>query len=193
MEQVQTIKYNRVSLLSIAILIVLTWGFYRTYIIFFPSFEGFQFVHHFHGATMLLWMAILVVQPWLMSQNKFRIHKAIGKSTFVLAPILMVSIFLVARMTYHNNLKTLPTYAGCCCHHRPEHPSNCHLRNPLWTSHRQQIANLLPYALHDRYRSSDDRAWSGSHPARQFPGSSGHGYIYYTCCCCLACHCIPHR
>jgi hypothetical protein len=105
----QTQKYDRVSLLSILILIVLTWGFYRTYIAFFPSFEGFQFVQHFHGAIMLLWMGILIVQPWLMSRKKFGIHKVIGKASFLIAPILMVSIFLVSRMTYYNNLKALPT------------------------------------------------------------------------------------
>lgn len=102
-------KYDRISLLSIAVLIVLTWGFYRTYIMFFPSFEGFQFAQHFHGAIMLLWMGILIVQPWLMARKKFNIHKAIGKASFVIAPILMVSIFLVSRMTYHNNLKALPS------------------------------------------------------------------------------------
>jgi hypothetical protein len=58
---------------------------------------------------MLLWMAILIVQPWLISRNKFMIHRAIGKATLVLAPILMASIFLVSRMTFHNNLKVLPT------------------------------------------------------------------------------------
>lgn len=109
MEQAHAVKYDRISLLSIAILLVLTWGFYRTYIMFFPSFEGFHFVQHFHGAIMVLWMAILVVQPWLMSRKKLGIHKAIGKASFVIAPILMVSIFLVSRMTFHNNLNTLPT------------------------------------------------------------------------------------
>lgn len=109
MEQTHAVKYDRISLLSIAILLVLTWGFYRTYIIFFPSFEGFQFVQHFHGGIMLLWMTILVVQPLLMSRKKFALHKAIGKASFVIAPILMVSIFLVSRMTFHNNLNTLPT------------------------------------------------------------------------------------
>jgi hypothetical protein len=100
----QTPKYDRVSLLSIAILLVLTWGFYKTYIILFPSFEGFQFVHHFHGAIMLLWIGALIIQPWLISRKKYRIHKAIGKISFVLAPILMISIFLVSRNTFHLTL-----------------------------------------------------------------------------------------
>jgi hypothetical protein len=102
-------KHDWVSLLSIVILLVLTWGFYRTYIVFFPSFEGFQFAQHFHGGIMLLWMVILIVQPLLIARNKFTLHRAIGKATFVVAPILMTSIFLVSRMTYHNNLKVLPT------------------------------------------------------------------------------------
>lgn len=97
-------KYDRISLLSISILLVLTWGFYKTYIILFPSFEGFQFVHHFHGAIMLLWIGALIIQPWLISRKKYRIHKAIGKASFVLAPILMISIFLVSRNTFHLTL-----------------------------------------------------------------------------------------
>lgn len=109
MQQVQTQDYNRASLISLAILIVLTWGFYRTYIMFFPTFEGFQPVHHFHGAILLLWIALLITQPWLMSQKKLRIHKAIGRISFALAPLVMLSIFLVSRITYYGNLQTLPT------------------------------------------------------------------------------------
>src|SRR5690606_28648445 len=108
MQQVQAQDYNRASLISLAILIVLTWGFYRTYIMFFPAFEGFQRVHHIHGAIMLLWIALLITQPWLMSRKKYRIHKAIGRVSFVLAPLVMLSIFLVSRITYYGNLQTLP-------------------------------------------------------------------------------------
>lgn len=100
--------YDRISLLSIAILLVLTWGFYRTYLVLFPSFEGFVFVHHFHGAIMLLWMGCLIIQPWLITRKKHRLHRAIGKMSFVLAPILMFSIFLVSKATFHTNLNAFP-------------------------------------------------------------------------------------
>ncbi|MFM7430867.1 MAG: hypothetical protein ACKO1F_13315 [Flammeovirgaceae bacterium] len=108
MEQTQSINYNKVSLLSIAILIVLIWGFYRTYIAFFPSFEGFLFIQHFHGVIMLLWMLMLIAQPLLIARRKNKLHKTIGKFSYVLAPILMVSIFLVSRMTFYRNLEVLP-------------------------------------------------------------------------------------
>ncbi|MBL7856604.1 MAG: hypothetical protein JNM57_02870 [Cyclobacteriaceae bacterium] len=109
METTQPIKYDRLSLLSLAILIILTWGFYRTYIMFFPSFEGFQFIQHFHGVIMLLWMIMLIVQPLLIARKKNQLHKTIGKISYVIAPLLMVSIFLVSRLTYHKNLEALPT------------------------------------------------------------------------------------
>jgi hypothetical protein len=104
MEQTQTARYDRASLLSIGILLVLLWGFYRTYIVFFPSFEGFEFVQHFHGVMMTLWMACLIAQPLLISRKKHRVHKLIGKISFVLAPLLMISIFGVSRMTFERNL-----------------------------------------------------------------------------------------
>ena len=108
MQQIHTQEYTKASLLSLAILVVLTWGFYRTYIVFFPSFDGFQPVHHFHGAILLLWIALLILQPLLMSRKKHHIHRMVGKVSFVLAPLVMLSIFLVSRVTYYNNLQILP-------------------------------------------------------------------------------------
>ena len=109
MEQVQTQTYHRVSLFSLVILVVLTWGFYRTYIVFFPAFEGFQPVHHFHGAIMLLWIGLLIIQPWLMSRKKYRIHKSVGRASFVIAPLVMVSIFMVSKVKYEINLQRMAT------------------------------------------------------------------------------------
>jgi hypothetical protein len=109
MQRVQAHEYNRASLIGIAILMILTWGFYRTYLVFFPTFEGFQFVQHFHGAIMVLWMALLIIQPWLMSRKKHGIHRAIGKVTFILAPLVVLSIFLITKAMYHANLQRLPS------------------------------------------------------------------------------------
>lgn len=108
MKQVHAQDYNRASLIAIGILIILTVGFYRTYLVFFPTFEGLQFVHHVHGAIMLLWIGLLIVQPWLVSQKKFGVHRAIGKLSFVLAPLVFLCILMVSRFTYYANLQRLP-------------------------------------------------------------------------------------
>ncbi len=108
MERSQAIPYRGVSLFFIFILALLTWGFYKTYIIFFPSFTGFNNVQHFHGAMMMTWMIILITQPMLIRSGKVSIHRAIGKLSYVLAPLLVVSIFLVSRMVYQRPEPVLP-------------------------------------------------------------------------------------
>ncbi len=108
MEQSQAISYSRVSLFFVFILGLLTWGFYKTYIIFFPSFTGFNNVQHFHGAMMMTWMIILITQPLLIRSGKVSIHRAIGKMTYVIAPLLVVSLFLVSRMVYQRPEPVVP-------------------------------------------------------------------------------------
>ena len=49
---------------------------------------------------MMIWMAMLIVQPLLIRFNKVSIHRIIGKLSFVIAPLLVVSIFLVTKMVY---------------------------------------------------------------------------------------------
>ena len=111
MQKTNTNYYIPISLFFVAILGVLFWGFHKTYTVFFPDFKGFQFVQHLHGALMLAWVLCLIVQPLFIRFNKVHIHRIIGKSTYVLAPLLSFSIFLVSRMVYLRTLSTGHTQA----------------------------------------------------------------------------------
>jgi hypothetical protein len=111
MQKNTSIPYGYISAFFVLILIVLAWGFHRTYTIYFPHFKGFKFAQHFHGAIMLLWMFILIAQPLLIRYNKVQIHRAIGKFTYILAPVLFVALFLVSRMVYLRTLSTGGTQA----------------------------------------------------------------------------------
>ncbi|MGC3945864.1 MAG: hypothetical protein QM762_15295 [Chryseolinea sp.] len=105
MQTVQPSSYTRSSVIACAILLVLLWGFHRTYTVFFPSFEGFLFVQHFHGFMMLLWMGMLIVQPLLIASRKQRIHKLVGSASYVIAPLVMLSIYLVSGMVFSRNIE----------------------------------------------------------------------------------------
>lgn len=109
MEQTLQRKARNASLLSVAVLLILIWGFYRTYIMHFPAFEGFIFVQHFHGVILLVWMVCLIVQPLLIQRKQMNIHRMIGKFSFILAPLLVISILLVSKMTYLRNLEAMPS------------------------------------------------------------------------------------
>lgn len=45
--------YKNVGLFFIFILLVVVWGFYRTYFGLFPNFTGITTLQHFHGAMLL--------------------------------------------------------------------------------------------------------------------------------------------
>ncbi|MBL8522143.1 MAG: hypothetical protein JNN20_00495 [Betaproteobacteria bacterium] len=51
---------------------------------------------HFHVATMLVWMCLLIVQPLLMRAGRRDVHRAIGKTTWLLMPLVLVSSVLLA-------------------------------------------------------------------------------------------------
>ena len=97
-------KYRNISFFCIAILAVLHWGFYRTYIQFFPDFKGFKVVHHIHGTLMLLWVLLLIVQPFLISMKRYALHRTVGKSSYILAPLVTLSIFMVSGAGFHKML-----------------------------------------------------------------------------------------
>jgi hypothetical protein len=100
-------SYRLVSLFFVCILLVLFWGFYRTYFMFFPGFKGFKTTQHFHGLLMLTWMVMLIVQPLLIASGRTALHKMIGKLSYVIAPLMMISIFMVLKMAYFSALEKM--------------------------------------------------------------------------------------
>lgn len=101
MKQAAEFPYRLISSFFILILALITWGFYRTYLVFFPSFKGFSFIHHFHGVVMMIWMMMLIVQPLLIRSGRISIHRVIGKASFLIAPLVVLTIFLTAQLGYY--------------------------------------------------------------------------------------------
>ncbi len=107
MKQSKSIPLGNLSLLFAALLLIVILGFYQTYLVFFPKFQGFNFVQHFHGLMMLLWMMLLIMQPLLIRNKKYQAHRFIGKVSHIVAPLLILSVFLVTKMVYHRSMATL--------------------------------------------------------------------------------------
>ena len=75
------------------ILIPLTFaGFYKTYIGQFPNFEEkIDSFIHFHAIIASLWILLLIIQPLLILNKKYKVHRTIGKFSFILFPLLILS------------------------------------------------------------------------------------------------------
>lgn len=68
---------------------------------FFPSYfqrlSHTDTTHHFHGITATLWLFMLVIQPFLYKNGLLKWHRQLGKFSFLLAPLLVVSSFIMIR------------------------------------------------------------------------------------------------
>ena len=77
-------------------------GFYPTYFAVF--LEPASPIIHVHFTLMAVWIVILMVQPFLFKYKKLSVHRAVGKFTYVLVPVLLASAFLVIRFSYYRFL-----------------------------------------------------------------------------------------
>ncbi|RPE12082.1 hypothetical protein EGT74_00550 [Chitinophaga lutea] len=90
---------------SILLIILVHIGFYKTYISHFPYFKDytvpgrgivhFNAIIHFHGMMMAGWFFLLLVQPVLILKGKIKLHRLAGRMSYVLAPLMLLSMYLV--------------------------------------------------------------------------------------------------
>ncbi|MEN2284214.1 hypothetical protein AAGF08_18870 [Algoriphagus sp. SE2] len=76
------------------------WGFYDSYTSQFPTFENATTVIHIHGALLMAWLVLLVIQPMLIYFKKAKLHRTIGKVSYILGPLIIISMFLVGKGSY---------------------------------------------------------------------------------------------
>jgi hypothetical protein len=104
--QAASINTKAIIVGMVLLFIVLQIGFHPTYIQYFPAFKKFTWLHHVHGALMASWVMLLVVQPVLIHKGRYAAHRFIGKLSYITAPLMIISMFLVLRLTYHNHVLT---------------------------------------------------------------------------------------
>jgi hypothetical protein len=97
-------KTSTAVYLITAITLIALLGFFPTYFSKFPEFEGLKGVHHFHGVMMMSWFGMLIAQPVLIRYKRVDWHKMIGKASYLVAPLVAISIYLVMREEYYDDL-----------------------------------------------------------------------------------------
>lgn len=88
------------------ILIVLAFiGFYTSYLL--VIFQPKAAIIHIHFTLLTLWMLMLVAQPLLIKYKKQSIHRTLGKISYVLVPLVLISSFLIIRFSYYRDIDQL--------------------------------------------------------------------------------------
>ena len=78
----------------IGLLIILVLGFWKSY--FSQLGQGtVHWTHHFHGIAMLAWLFLLITQSWLIRNRKNAGHRALGKTSIIVAPAVVISAVMV--------------------------------------------------------------------------------------------------
>ncbi|NVJ85093.1 MAG: hypothetical protein HWE15_02250 [Algoriphagus sp.] len=77
-------------------------GFFVTYIskITFPQ-PG---IVHIHFILMALWLGMIVSQPLLIRYKKVKAHRSLGKLSYILVPLVIISTWLMMRHSYQVQL-----------------------------------------------------------------------------------------
>jgi hypothetical protein len=92
--------YKNISLFFIAIIAIVFLGFFKTYFGLFPTFNNVTNIQHLHGSLFLLWFLMLIIQPVLIKKRKYKWHRVIGKASYFLVPLIVISIFFIAKEMY---------------------------------------------------------------------------------------------
>jgi len=83
--------YRNISLLFTSVLLVVLAGFWKTYFGLFPGLGAWSVVIHFHAVVLLAWFGMLIAQPLLIQTKRFAAHRTLGRVSYGLVPLVLVS------------------------------------------------------------------------------------------------------
>lgn len=89
-------KFDQLGVYVIVLMIVAWYGFGPSYFQKVLDYAvSFSIYFHLHALFMVTWLLVIFVQPVLIRQGKFKTHRKVGKLTYGLFPIMVVSILLL--------------------------------------------------------------------------------------------------
>lgn len=85
-------SYKRLGYFFLLLIPLVFAGFYKTYIVQFPTFEKIKYNSiHVHAGIAVVWVTLLITQPFLIAGKKFAWHRKLGKLSYVVFPLLILS------------------------------------------------------------------------------------------------------
>lgn len=85
-------SYRNLGYIMILLIPLTFLAFYRSYFGLFPSFgESTTNYIHFHAFIASIWILMLIAQPILIRKRNFELHRRIGKISYLIFPLLILS------------------------------------------------------------------------------------------------------
>lgn len=97
--------YEHVAYFFLILIALIIAGFYKSYFGLFPHFNNnITAITHLHAFVMTLYIILLFVQPLLIRYKNFRAHHLLGKFSYVLVPVIILSFFGMIYKEYNDKL-----------------------------------------------------------------------------------------
>ncbi len=93
--------YQRSHVYFIVFFLCMVAAFWLTYFTKLLSQDNYRL--HTHGITLILWCAMLIVQPYLIRTNQYALHRVIGKFSYVLVPLMIITTVDLLHFRLHVN------------------------------------------------------------------------------------------
>lgn len=90
-------KYRLLVWFFTAVMVITIAGFFKSYIKFLPDTDKYPIVIHIHFIAFVFWLALMVVQPILIRRKKYDLHHRMGKISYLIAPVLVITILMLVR------------------------------------------------------------------------------------------------
>lgn len=95
-------KYQNLGFILLLMIPITFWGFYWNYFSKFPEFDNINFYIHVHAFIASSWLFLLIVQPFLIRSRKYDLHRKLGKISYFIFPLLILS-FVPPMINMYNN------------------------------------------------------------------------------------------
>src|SRR5579862_2551273 len=80
------------------------FGFYPTY--FAIILRPMPSIVHVHFTLMTIWVLMVIVQPFLIKFKKIKWHRRVGKLSYAIAPLVIISVYLMMRKKYYTEISS---------------------------------------------------------------------------------------
>jgi hypothetical protein len=71
----------------IAFFLMMVAAFWYTYFTRIGQMESYRM--HLHGAVMVMWCAMIIIQPYLIRTKKLTLHRLMGRASYLLIPAMV--------------------------------------------------------------------------------------------------------
>ncbi len=92
--------YSNIVYFFIGVTAIIFIGFFKTHFSLFSDLSQITLFHHFHATVLMMWLALLIIQPVLIRKGNYTLHSALGKFSYFLVPVVVISMLMAYRNQY---------------------------------------------------------------------------------------------